>query len=55
MTHEEGIVGSTASWFFTVMGLIAEVIPLLQLVSFSLAITISVITLYRMLKRNGKK
>jgi len=56
MTHEEGIVGSTASWFFTVMGFIAEVLPLVQLISFSLAITISIITLYRMfVSGKGKK
>jgi len=50
MTHEEGIVGSASSWLLTFVGILADFLPLLQFISFSLAIAISVITLYRMFK-----
>lgn len=47
------VEGTVSAWIFTIVGWASELLPLVQFISFMLAIGVSVVTLYRMIK-NGK-
>lgn len=47
------VEGTVSAWIFTIVGWASELLPLVQFISFMLAIGVSIVTLYRMIK-NGK-
>jgi hypothetical protein len=47
------VEGTVSAWIFTIVGWASELLPLVQFISFMLAIVVSLITFYRMMK-NGK-
>lgn len=51
MVNHKSLIDITLVWIFTFIGYIAEIIPILQVLSLLLAIVVSCITIYKYFKR----
>lgn len=51
MTEHQNLSITAAIWLFTALGWIAKLIPVLQVISLILAISVSLVTLYKHFKK----